>query len=148
MSNLSQLAYISRSDIKGSTAEIEKQISAILKQSQANNKEHEITGALLYSGGYFCQVIEGPEAEVLARFKRIQSDSRHKGVTVLHYLQIDDRAFPEWAMAYAGIHNKLHFNIEEIRDSKDELKAREAGKKLINFLDTLLNTHQSRMDTQ
>lgn len=148
MSELFQLAYISRSNIDGSLDEIEKQVNAILKYSQANNKAHDITGALLYSGGYFCQVIEGPEDEVLARFKNIQTDSRHEGVKILHYHQIDERAFSEWAMAYAGVDENLHLQVDEIKESKDELKIKETGKHLVNTLDRLLNKHQSRKNQQ
>lgn len=148
MSELFQLAYISRSSIAGSPEEIEKQVNAILHQSQTNNKSHDITGALLYSGGYFCQVIEGPEDEVLARFKTIQTDSRHKNVKILHYHQIDERGFSEWAMAYAGIDDSLRPNIDDIKDSTDEIKIKATGKVLVQTLDKLLNRHQLRSAEQ
>jgi hypothetical protein len=50
--------------INGAKEDIEKEVQKILQSAQKNNPRINVTGALLYSGGWFCQVIEG-DYEVL-----------------------------------------------------------------------------------
>ena len=143
MSDLYNLAYISKSSIKGTQAEIQEQIREILSAAQRNNPIKNITGALLYSGGYFCQVIEGPSETIEELFETIQMDPRHGDVTVLNFETIESRRFNEWAMAFAGIEDNMRFDIEGVRASKDELQMKETGRDLVSVLDKILKQHQS-----
>lgn len=143
MSDLYHLAYISKNTISGARNDVEEQIKQILEVAQRNNPRKEITGALLYSGGYFCQVIEGPGEAVEELFECIQMDHRHGEVTVLHFEPIEDRSFNEWAMAFAGLDEKMRFNIEAIRDSKDELLVAEHGRQMVSVLERLITQHQA-----
>ena len=150
MTQLHQLAYISRSLIKGSEADIKREIEAILSCSKKNNHKAEITGALFYSGGYFCQVLEGPIKPLVELYARINSDDRHTGVTLLHFHAIEKRIFEHWSMAFAGIESKLQQQISYIKDSGellDNLEMEEKSRELVNFLDRLVRKHQSRVDT-
>jgi hypothetical protein len=54
---LFHIAYISKNAISGSVENVQKEIGKILESACRNNPARGITGALLYSGGYFCQVI-------------------------------------------------------------------------------------------
>ena len=143
MSDLYNLAYISKNTIKGDEAEVKKQIENILAAAQSNNPAIGVTGALLYSGGYFCQVIEGEEEVLEELFETIQMDDRHGEVTVLHFDPIEERGFGEWAMALAGIEDTMRFDIDGVKASKDDLKMAETGKHLVNTLDVMVKQHQS-----
>lgn len=143
MGELYNLAYISRNLLKGSADDVAAEIRRILDAANRNNPRLGVTGALLYSGGYFCQVIEGPQAVLEDLFETIQMDPRHGDVTVLHFEPIDARGFSDWAMALAGVEPDMRFDIEGIRASKDELKTREAGHHLVSVLDQLVRQHQS-----
>jgi len=99
MNALYSVAYISKNTIKGDRDVIEAEIKSILASAHKNNPALNVTGALLYSGGYFCQVIEGPEEVLEELFENIQLDSRHGQVTVLHFEPIEKRSFGKWAMA-------------------------------------------------
>jgi len=143
MSKLYNLAYISKNTITGNAERVTSEIEAILAAAKRNNPSMQITGALLYSGGYFCQVIEGPEEAVEDLFETIQMDDRHGSVTVLHFEPIDKRGFGEWAMALAGIEDRMRFNIEGVLDSKDRIKAEAAGRDLVSTLEKLVLKHQS-----
>lgn len=107
-----------------------------------NNPSLGVTGALLYSGGFFCQVIEGPQEVLEELFEAIQLDERHGHVTVLHFEPIQGRSFGEWAMAFAGIEDTMRFSTEGILDSKDKIKAEETGRHLVSTLDRLVKEHQ------
>lgn len=143
MSKLYNLAYISKNTIKGNADEIKEQIRNILAAAHRNNPSAGVTGALLYSGGYFCQVIEGPEEVLEDLFESIQMDGRHGNVTVLHFQPIEARGFSDWAMALAGIEDNMRFDIEGVLDSKDDLKMKETGRDLVTVLEQMVKQHQS-----
>jgi hypothetical protein len=143
MSQLYNLAYISKNSIKGTPDETKVEICDILAAAHRNNPKKGITGALLYSGGYFCQVIEGPQDVLEELFESIQMDNRHSDVTVLHFEPIESRGFNEWAMAFAGIEDTMRFDIDGVLASKDELKMRETGRNLVSVLDQMVKQHQS-----
>lgn len=146
MSPLYNLAYISKNAIKGSPEDINQEIRAILAAAQRNNPNKGVTGALLYSGGYFCQVIEGPQEVLEELFETIQLDARHNAVTVLHFEPIAARGFSEWAMALAGVEEHARFDIEGVLASKDELKMQETGHHLVSVLETLVKQHQATLN--
>ncbi len=143
MPELYNLAYISKNTIEGTPDEIRDQVRDILATAQRNNRALDVTGALLYSGGYFCQVIEGAQEVLEELFESIQMDKRHGEITVLHFAPIESRGFREWAMALAGIEEHMRFDIEGVRASKDELKMQQAGRDLVAVLEQLVRSHQS-----
>lgn len=146
MKDLYHLAYISKNTIVGSLADIESEIKDILETAHKNNPKQGITGALLYSGGYFCQVIEGPEDALEELYESIQMDPRHGEVTILHFEPIKERGFDEWAMAFAGVEEKMRFDIEAIRETKDELAMAETGRNMVNVLEQLVTQRQKIAD--
>lgn len=143
MSDLFRLAYISKNAFVGTAEEQKENVQSILDVAQRNNKKTDVTGALLWSGDYFCQVIEGANDSLEDLFETIQMDSRHNEITVLHFEPIDRRSFSEWAMAMAGNEPTMRFDIEGIRASKDEILMHETGKDLVNVLEQLVQQHQS-----
>jgi Sensors of blue-light using FAD len=143
MSDLYNLAYISKNTIKGNAEQVKEQIRDILAAAHKNNPSKGVTGALLYSGGYFCQVIEGPEEVLEELFETIQMDGRHGDVTVLHFQPAETRGFSDWAMALAGIEDNMRFDIDGVLASKDDLKMKETGKDLVAVLEQMVKQHQS-----
>ncbi len=143
MSDLYNLAYISKNTIKGNAGDVSEQIRDILAAAHRNNPAKGVTGALLYSGGYFCQVIEGPEDVLEELFESIQMDGRHGDVTVLHFEPVESRGFSNWAMALAGIEDNMRFDIDGVLASKDELKMKETGRDLVSVLEQMVKQHQS-----
>jgi hypothetical protein len=99
---LYSLAYFSRNMIQGDPAAVDAEIAAILDVARVKNRAADITGALLFSGGCFAQVLEGPRNAVEDIFETIQNDSRHRDATILHLHAIETRSFANWSMAYAG----------------------------------------------
>ena len=73
-------------------------MQAIVKTSQDNNYQNEITGLLLADTTIFVQWIEGPENAVEFLYNKIKKDCRHHSVTELMSgsFQID-RVFSEWS---------------------------------------------------
>jgi hypothetical protein len=94
---LMQLFYASRS------LAAPLQVESILTKSRQNNKRDGVTGALLFTGGYFAQVLEGEKADTLATMDRIWSDPRHENVKVLLRREPTHRQFGSWTMALSEV---------------------------------------------
>ncbi|MCJ2016932.1 BLUF domain-containing protein [Methylobacterium sp. E-065] len=100
MSALYRLVYASKNFLEG--IEAEAAVEQILEASRRANERLEVTGALMFNGGAFAQVLEGPQKGVEQTFERIQCDPRHGDVTVLEGGPITERGFVNWSMAFVG----------------------------------------------
>ncbi len=99
---LHRLIYCSRNTIRGDGAEVERRIRDILASARQYNHANGTTGALLFTHGCFVQALEGRRDALEEIFERIQCSDIHRDVTVLAFEPIEERAFPDWDMAYLG----------------------------------------------
>jgi hypothetical protein len=83
----------------------DEELLDILKVSRENNSSNDVSGLLLYKGGNFMQVLEGPDDVVVSLFETIEQDPRHKGVSIISQEQIQTRQFPAWEMAFTNLDN-------------------------------------------
>jgi hypothetical protein len=102
-------------------------LNQILKESVSWNKDHKLTGMLLYiqgvfmnqPGGRFIQVLEGKEADVREIFAKIKTDPRHQNVNVLTECDTKSRYFKGWQMGFKSMsvdefkHYPGHFELDE-----------------------------------
>jgi hypothetical protein len=77
----------------------QSELAELVDKAAAFNRYKNITGVLAIEDNRVCQILEGPEAELSALYKRIESDTRHAGVTLLTRDVIDVVTFPDWGMA-------------------------------------------------
>ena len=98
--SLASWLYVSISRLTPEDAmnEVEK----IVAVSRPRNRELDVTGALLFTGERFAQLIEGPPDGVAALQQSIFRDARHCDVTTIHSHDVDAREFMGWSLAYAG----------------------------------------------
>ncbi|HEY0716506.1 MAG TPA: BLUF domain-containing protein [Streptosporangiaceae bacterium] len=91
-----RLIYRSRNLIRpdGRRAEL----GSLFSTARSNNKQQDITGALLVYGDWFAQVLEGREEPVRALFATIEQDGRHDSVSVIQSGPAG-RVFGRWSMA-------------------------------------------------
>lgn len=75
----------------------------ILKVSRTNNVLCDVTGILVQGGNRFLQILEGPAKAVEETFARIRRDERHAAIVMLGRDWIEERSFPDWAMAYEEV---------------------------------------------
>jgi len=101
-SDLNRLVYYSHNRISGTSAEVAAGVDAILASAQRNNSQLCVTGALIFNGGIFAQVLEGSRRDIELTFERIQRDERHSDVEVLAFEEVQNRQFPSWSMAFVG----------------------------------------------
>jgi hypothetical protein len=92
-----RLTYRSRDRIPA--ADRRKELGALFTQARRNNKDRDVTGALLVHGDWFVQVLEGDEDVVRGLYARIERDVRHERVALLDTRTVEHRVFGRWAMA-------------------------------------------------
>ena len=95
---LRRVVYVSHS--LPEEADMEATLASILDAARRNNAQAGVTGALLYSGRRFAQVLEGPPEAVETIFETIQCDPRHDNIAVLKVTSPPRRAFAGWSMAF------------------------------------------------
>ncbi len=92
-------------------------IKDILSFSSEYNKDHGITGILLYCNKHFFQIIEGPEHEVKSLFENILIDARHDNIIKIQEGYFCNRQFEKWQMAFKSYNCELkgldNFNTEQ-----------------------------------
>jgi hypothetical protein len=83
-------------------AGLHRELRAIVSVARCRNTEDNITGALLFTGTGFAQILEG-RREVLERtFDRIAMDRRHTDVAILSFTPTPQRSFSDWPMGFCG----------------------------------------------
>ena len=73
-------------------------IADILAVSSRNNRRDRITGALVYSHGSFCQVIEGEVVDLERLMGRLSRDPRQTDIKIVLQHPVDKRLFEDWSM--------------------------------------------------
>lgn len=86
----------------------------LLQHSRKRDRKAGVTGMLLYDSGHFMQALEGPAGAVDALHERIQRDERHHSMITLLREPIDERRFPEWAMAFLDVNTATKEEHEAI----------------------------------
>jgi len=79
----------------------ETELVELLRKSRANNERDGVSGMLLYQGGNFIQVLEGPVEAVDRVLARVEKDPRHRGVILMSRRTVAEREFGEWSMGFA-----------------------------------------------
>lgn len=97
---MERLIYVSESRmIKDETESV---LAKIVAGAETRNVELQVTGALLFTGAHFAQILEGPTASIAILLKALERDPRHANLRIVDQAPIRKRKFAEWQMAYSG----------------------------------------------
>lgn len=100
MNALTSLLYISHSRIDPADATAE--VARIVKASVIANLRHGLTGALMFTGVHFAQIVEGRDDDIEVLVARLDRDPRHDNLIVVDRSPLVRRRFADWSMAYHG----------------------------------------------
>jgi hypothetical protein len=77
----------------------------ILKVSRDKNPQHRITGILVYckKSREFFQILEGEKEAIFRLLKNIENDERNLSVDLVYDVEIQERSFKNWGMAFADL---------------------------------------------
>lgn len=136
---LYSLVYFSRSTVEPDRVEAE--IRSILDSARKQNSKHDVTGALLFSRGFFAQVLEGPLSSIQSTLEKIRTDSRHTDVSVLSCSPVARRNFASWSMAYARAAggSGQSERIAGILENPSCIDCDELGSEIISVMQMLLS---------
>ena len=121
---MERLLYISESRLEPS--ETKPSVSQIVADAQVRNSEFEITGALLFTGTHFAQILEGPQGSIQQLMSSIQDDSRHRNIVIVDHSPIEARRFPDWKMAYQGPSEFVSRHVVRLLHSPSQSEQRRA----------------------
>jgi len=116
MEYLTRLLYVSRAR-HGLT---EDDVMNILETSRAHNAREGITGVLCYGTGYFAQIIEGPDNEVLRLYVNIARDPRHHDCLLLYLSPTWERLFAQWTMGYVDSTREPTLSFDRLAKYRSE----------------------------
>lgn len=78
-----------------------RDIDEILKKSRKNNDFFDVSGILIFSDGYFIQLLEAATAEIVrATLARIIKDPRHHTVRIIREWTCAERSLKQSSMAF------------------------------------------------
>jgi len=84
-------------------------LSSIVKECEANNPVHKVSGALYYSHGRYLQIIEGESRTIDRLMSNILKDTRHQDCLIQMDVQIKQRTFPSWQPSLVmNVNNDLY----------------------------------------
>lgn len=90
-------------------------VGAIAKAARANNAQLGISGMLIFDGGRFAQLLEGPAEAVDHLLEKLEADRRHVHLRVLSMREHDARAhFASWGLGYLWIDEDENDGIERL----------------------------------
>lgn len=91
---MEQVVYTSSASATVSAADV----FDIVQVSARNNPDREITGFLVFTGGAFLQLVEGPAARLDELLGTLARDARHRDIEIVLRRRVSARSFPEWKM--------------------------------------------------
>jgi hypothetical protein len=93
------LLYVSKTLLEPAGAEAE--VAEIVAGSVSRNARLGVTGALVCTGTYFAQLLEGTQVAVEELMQSINADARHMRVRIIRTAE-EERRFAAWSMVYTG----------------------------------------------
>lgn len=125
MASIISLLFVSKS-LLGETDEAQE-FDAICATTKRNNGWLKLSGAIVSAGGWFAQLIEGPEDSVDLIVDRIAQDPRHTGMRVVCRSRRADRRLPGWRIAYAGPSRFVETAIQSAAEASEDSDEQQAS---------------------
>lgn len=128
--------YVSRSLIEPALATTA--VADLVEASIANNARCEITGALLFTGAHFAQILEGSEDSIAALMKSIGRDVRHDQLRVINHTVVKERKFQDWALAYNGPSLFIERHVARVLASPPDADQKRMARWLAEVMEELM----------
>lgn len=77
-------------------------MAELVASAKTRNADLAISGALLFTGTHFAQILEGPAISIALMMTALQNDPRHSNIRIAAHHPISTRMFSDWQLAYHG----------------------------------------------
>lgn len=131
---LVRIFYVSRARHRMTHGEL----ADLLAGARLRNERHGITGLLVYDGGWFAQVLEGPRDTVDRLLANIAQDPRHDEYRLISEGEVEARYFAGWAMDWAdleAVKDRSHAALRRHLDGRGVADRARIYKAFLTFLD-------------
>ena len=129
---IQSLVYVSSSAVDPHARQ--EALDSIVGASRRNNPRCDLTGALVFTGEHFVQVLEGDPLSIRTLFTTLRADPRHHSIRVVQKRLLPHRSFLRWAMAYAGPSVFVSRHIGRLLNDPSPGEATRATNWLVDFL--------------
>lgn len=129
---LQSLLYISRSRID--PAETQDVVQSIVDTAVRCNSASELTGALLFTGTHFAQVLEGRAACIDRLMDKLTLDPRHDQLLIVDRAPLDKRQFAGWSMAYFGPSQFVNRHVTRLLNNPSQQEQSRAAEWLTELM--------------
>ena len=134
---VTSLLYVSRSLLH--LPRDEHELEAIVNVALDRNAKLLVTGALVFTGKRFAQVLEGSAGAVDELMTSICRDRRHTDVDVVQVVELEKRRFPDWSMAYCGPSTYVDRHISPLFKTFSDRQSHISGvRPLIRLMEALV----------
>jgi hypothetical protein len=89
-------------------------VTDLVELARIRNGRLGVTGAIIFTGSFFAQLIEGLTNPIDELWISIGKDPRHSGIRVVNRMEVQDRYFSGWTMAYSGPSTYMNKHIEPL----------------------------------
>lgn len=129
---LTSLLYVSQSRMPERVAE--SSVQQIIAASEIRNRGLGITGAVLFTGRHFAQIIEGDSAAIDSLWGDIRRDIRHGELIVVERKAAAERRFADWSMAFFGPSNFVTRQVKNLSNERSEARYERTARWLNDLL--------------
>lgn len=128
------LLYVSRALVHGPEADCA--VAEIVSVARERNGQLGVTGALLFTGDRFAQVLEGTRGAVKELMVRINRDARHTDIAIIREGTVAEARFAQWTLAYSGPSAFIDRTVARTLDEAF-VSGRQRGDRLLRLLKEL-----------
>lgn len=129
---LISLLYLSTSKLDPASAE--RDVLALVAESKTRNEARGLTGAMIFTGTHFAQVVEGEDEAVNTLLDTLRADPRHANLIVVNRSPLTVRRFADWNMAYSGPSQFVARHVNRLLNDPSPAELRRATSWLIELL--------------
>lgn len=126
-----RVVYVSESRL-GLTSQAQA-TAQIIAASQVRNDWLMVTGALLFTGTHFAQILEGPRESVDQLMSSLHRDVRHANIKIVDRQRITERKFGDWQMVYQGPSQFVSRHVARLLDSTSQSEQQRMVARLIEL---------------
>ena len=129
---MKSILYVSRASLSpgGEEEEVERLVAA----ARERNRRQRVSGALIFTGHHFAQVLEGTVEDVDAIMASILCDPRHRSLRSFSSEAATRRRFANWGLVYSGTSTFVDRRIRRLFTSAgEEGELRSAEEELLDL---------------
>ena len=109
-------------------------VETLVARARSWNAANDITGALLFTGTHFVQVLEGRAGAVDTLLLKLHADDRHDGLIVTNRAALPRRRFAGWDLAYSGSSQFVAKRVHRMFDETDPAGQRDATRWVVDLM--------------